>query len=91
MVWVAGRGAPSVMHQDIDAALASAERLRREFTGREVFVLAPVARIDGRPLTEIREAMSPRRQPVAAPVVSVKRRRHTVSSSACCKTSILDT
>ena len=73
MVWVAGTQGPKVMFATLDKALESAEWLRREQTGREVYVLAPVARLDGRPLLEVRDGISPRRQPVA-PAVVVKKK-----------------
>lgn len=74
MVWVAGTQGPKVMFTTLESALQSADWLRREQTGREVYVLAPVARVDGRPLLEVRDGISPRRQPVS-PVVVIKKRK----------------
>lgn len=74
MVWVAGTRAPSRVHADLQMALDEAQRLRRESTGREVYVLAPTHRIDGRPLLDIREGGPARSQPVS-PSVTVKKAR----------------
>lgn len=64
MVWVAGTRAPSKCYSDLQPALDEATRLRQEDTGREVYVLAPTHRIDGRPLTGIKDGGSARSQPV---------------------------
>lgn len=74
MVWVAGRGSPTVMYNELEAALERAEALRREHTGREVYVLAPTHRIDGRPMGEIVDGCKSKNQPVA-PAIRVKKRR----------------
>lgn len=74
MVWVAGRDGPKVVYSDLEKALAQAEALRRESTGREVYVLAPLHCVEGRPIIEIREGKGARAQKVA-PVVTIKKRR----------------
>lgn len=75
MVWVAGRGAPTRVYASQSDALDRAETLRREFTGREVYVLAPSHCLQGRPIIEIRDGESVRAQKVAKPIVTVKKRR----------------
>ena len=74
MVWVAGQRGPCRCYSELQTALDEATRLRLEETGREVYILAPTHRIDGRPLDAIKEGVSARRQPVA-PKVFVKKRR----------------
>lgn len=74
MVWVAGTRGPTRCYSDLQVALDEAQRLRTEVTGREVYVLAPTHRLDGRPLLEIKDGESAKRQPVE-PVVTVKRSR----------------
>lgn len=54
MVWVAGMKAPKQMHDTYESAVEEAERMRREVTGREVHVLAPVHTIAGRKLITLR-------------------------------------
>lgn len=54
MVWIAGMGVPKNMHTTLDSAITEAERLRKERTGREVYVLAPVHKIEGRKLLTIK-------------------------------------
>ncbi len=75
MVWVVGSRAPSKCYTDPQAALDEAQRLRLEVTGREVYVLAPTHRIDGRPMLDIKEGGSARSQPVAPKIVVKKSRK----------------
>jgi hypothetical protein len=86
MVWVAGTRAPSRVYTDLQAALDEAQRLRTEVTGREVYVMAPTHRLDGRPLTGIKEGSSARSQPVEPkpdrPSVTVKKSRKIALAQA---------
>lgn len=78
MVWVAGRGAPARLFNSLAAALESAERLRREVTGREVFVLAPANRLPGRGLLPFEDGVNCRAAQVEPEVIVKKRRRIVV-------------
>lgn len=74
MVWVAGMRGPNRTYSDLQVALDEARRLRTECTTREVYVLAPTHRIDGRALLEIRQG-APSAGLKVAPEIRVKKTR----------------
>lgn len=74
MVWVAGTKPPTKMHTELQAALDEAQRLRREETSREVYVLAPLTSMDGRPLAHVVPGLPCHKQPMV-PAVKIRRRK----------------
>lgn len=54
MVWIAGMRAPKQVHESFESALEEATRLRKERTGREIHILAPVHTVPGRKLITLR-------------------------------------
>lgn len=53
LVWVPGRDAPKRLHDSYESALREATKLRANKTTREVYILAPVHRIEGRKLLRL--------------------------------------
>jgi hypothetical protein len=64
MVWVAGARIPKRIHPTKESAVTEAERLRREVTQREVYVLEPVHRVDGRKLLSVKPSKSLQKQEI---------------------------
>jgi len=53
MVWVAGRVAPKILHESFESAITEAERIKHA-TGREIYILKPVHKIEGRKLISLK-------------------------------------
>jgi hypothetical protein len=74
VVWVAGNQLTPTAFNGLEAALEEAQRLRRELTQREVYVLAPTHRIDGAGLAKIVDGAPVNQQPIALVVRRKKNR-----------------
>lgn len=74
MVWVAGMRGPNRTYTDVQLAMAEAERLRREATDREVYVLAPTHRLGGRPILPFADG-APCAKIKVGPSITIKKRR----------------
>ena len=84
VVWVAGKPldgkhTPARTFDSLAAALGEAQRLRREVTEREVYVLAPTHRLDGIGLTHVLDGAACHRQPMAT-IVRRKRGRLVITT-----------
>ena len=58
MVWVPGHGGPKRMYDNEQEAIDQAKRLRAEKTTREVYVLKPVFKVDGRKILTVKNGRS---------------------------------